>query len=170
MTDFFNQREKVRHGCEVQLALAIGAARDDLGPQFVVFSKEQMFADAELAPGTNETLPFVGILLQLASEQDFDPAAEKIAGGRIARAHGLGLQPSAAPIEAGGKHPGIVEHHEVAGAEQVREVVKLTVLEVSCCRGNQQQARGGTVGQRLLSDQLRGQIVMKVGDQHAARL
>ena len=88
----------------------------------------------------------------MASQEDFDASAKKVARRRILRAEHLRLKTSAATIEACGKHPGIVEDDEVTGTEKVGEVAELKVLEHAACGRKVEKARCRAVGQRLLGD------------------
>src|SRR5690606_3789795 len=60
-------------------------------------------------------------------------------------------------------HPGVVEHQQVAGLQQLRQVTHLQVGERALARWHHQQPAGGTLGQRLLRDQFLRQVVVEVG-------
>jgi hypothetical protein len=92
--------------------------------EFVMLSEKQAFSDADLAAGPHQTLPIVGLGAELASEKNFDAAAEKIAGGGIARAYDLSAGARTAAIEASGKNSRVVEDDQVPGTQQVGKVVK----------------------------------------------
>jgi hypothetical protein len=105
-------------------ALAEFGAGEDLGLEFVMLSEKQAFSDADLAAGPHEALPIVGLGGELASEKNFDAAAEKIAGRAIARAHSLGAGARTAAVETSGKNSRVVEDDQVPGTQQVGKVVK----------------------------------------------
>src|SRR5208283_1386601 len=71
-----------------------------------------------------------------------------------------------ASVEAGRKDARIVEDDEIGGAQQAGEVAKVRVAEAGGGAVDVQQARGGAVGERGAGDQLVGQVVVEVGDQH----
>jgi len=110
------------------VALAKFAASDDLGLEFVVVAtEEKMLADADFAARADETFPIVRIALQLACEQNFDASLQKISGRRIATAHRLRPHSSTPSIEPRGKHAGIVEDDEIAGAEKFGKMAPFVV-------------------------------------------
>ena len=157
-------------GREADVAFAEFSTGDDFCLQFVVFSEKQMLANRDLPSGPDQALPLIGIGLQLAGQEDFNAPAKKVARCGIMRTENLRLKTSAAAIQTRGKHPGVVEDDEVVGAEQVREIAELTIRKSARCGGKVKKARRCTVGEGLLGDQFFRQIVMKIGDQHAAAI
>lgn len=79
VSDLVDAGEKILDGIEADAAFSERSAGEDFGVQLVVVPKEKMFADIDLATRTDETLPVVGILLQLASEEGFDASVKKLA-------------------------------------------------------------------------------------------
>jgi hypothetical protein len=103
----------------------------------------------------------------LASKQDLNASAEEIARSRIARAQRLRLKSFAAAVETCRKYARVVEDDEIAGAKEIGEFPEVAVLELSI-RGVQVQKSGrSTVWKRLLRDQIPGQFVAEIRDQHA---
>jgi hypothetical protein len=105
------------------------ASGDDLGLEIVVVAEEQMFADADLPSGADQTFPIVGILAQLACEENLDAPPKKVARGGILGAEGLRLNTPAPPIEAGGKDSRVVEDNEISRAEHLGEFPEGAVFE-----------------------------------------
>ena len=91
VADLFYVDEEIVDRGEADVALAEFAAGDDLGMEFVIIAEEKMLANSDFAAGAHETLPVVGVALQLPGEQDLDPSVKKIARGGIAGTEGLGL-------------------------------------------------------------------------------
>jgi len=135
-----------------------------------VVAEEEMFADVDLAAGADETFPVVGILLELAGEQDLDASVEKIARGRIARAGRLGLETGAASVKACGKDAGVVKNEKVVGTEEIGKVKKFPIVNLAARRRKMKQARGRAVKQGLLRDEFGRKIVIEIGDEHGNRL
>ena len=138
-----------------------------------------MLSHADLSSGTNQAFPFVGIAQQLPREQNFNTASKKVSGRGIARTHRLRPHATATAVKPRGKHPSVVEYHQVAGAQKVRKIAELSIFEATVGQGSRtlpdttlqmQQARAGTIRQRLLRNQFCRQFVMEIGDQHAFRL
>ena len=172
MADGFNGGEEIIGGSETDVAFTEFAAGDDLGLQLTAgfFPEEKTFSYGDFAAGSNETLPFVGIMAKLAGEQDFDAAVEKLAGSRVMRAERLGMEAGAAGVESRGKDSGVVEDDEIVGTQKIGKITKLAVGQCFVSRPNLQQTRGATVGEGLLGDEFFGEIVVEIGDQHAFRL
>lgn len=162
MADLVDCGKEIVDWREADVALTEFAAGNDFGAEFIVGSEEKMLADGDFAAGADEAFPVIGIVLQLFCEEDFDASAEEVAGGRIVRAQGLGLQTSTAAIEAGGKDASVVEDDEVCGAKQAGEVAEIEMFDGSVEGGKMQKSRGGAVGERLLGDQFVRKFVVKI--------
>jgi hypothetical protein len=134
------------------VAFAKLAAGDDFGLEFVVISEIEVLADTDFAAGANEALPLIGIVLQLAREEDLNLSAEKIVSRRVPGADGLRLKTFAPSIEPGWKHACVVEDDEIVRAEQIGKFSELTIGDGTGQAGEMQQTRSSTVGQRLLSN------------------
>ncbi|MCY1430792.1 hypothetical protein D9M71_467470 [compost metagenome] len=63
-------------------------------------------------------------------------------------------------------HPGIVEHHQVARAQQFQHIGELPVRQFAARAVQHQQAAGAAFGERMAGDQVVGQVKMKIGDTH----
>lgn len=132
MADAIENSEEIFHalsGLEANVALTEFGPGQNLGLeviglQFILIAEEETFTDSDLAAGTNQTLPVVGIGGELAGQKNFDAAVQKITGGRIATTERLSASAFAAAIEPGGKNTGIVEDDEIAGLQQVGEFTK----------------------------------------------
>jgi hypothetical protein len=152
VADLFYVGEEIVDRGEADVALAEFAAGDDLGMEFVIIAEEKMLADSNLAARPDQTLPVVGIPLQLPCKQDLDTAAKEVARGRIMRTQRLGLKATTSSVEAGGKYARVIEDEEVAGSEEIGEIAKLAVGEGAGGGGQVEQTRGGAIGKRLLGD------------------
>ena len=72
-----------------------------------------------------------------------------------------------APSEqAGGKDAGVVDHDEVARAEQRRQLGDPGVRDGTGRAGQVKQPSTAPIGDRLLRDQISGQVVVEVADVH----
>src|SRR3546814_19930499 len=69
----------------------------------------------------------------------------------------------ASPASRSSDLPGVVEHHQVALAQQRLQIAYVPVVETGLGRRHHQQTAGRTLGQRRLRDQLGGQVVVEVG-------
>src|SRR5580704_10615997 len=119
----------LRNGLKADAALAEFRSGEDLGLQVVMMAvaEEQAFSDADLAAGTDEAFPIVGISSQLARQQNLDATVERVPGRRIFRADGLNPGAFGAAIEPRWKDAGVVENHNIAGLQQIREVAEQAV-------------------------------------------
>lgn len=90
-----------------------------------------MFADVDLAAGADETFPFTGILLELASQENFDASLKKIARGRIVRTQLLGLESRTPSVKARGKHSRVIEDEKIVGAEEIGKIAEPLVVKLS---------------------------------------
>ncbi len=155
---------------KTDVAFAEGSAGDDLGLEFVVLAEKQALADADLAAGTNQAFPIVGLGGKLASEQDLDASVKKIAGGGVAAADGLGAKAGAVSVETGGKDASVVENYNIVRTEEIGKVAELAVLIRA--GGAFEVQHAGTVarGERLLGDEVFGEMEVEIGNQHGLRL
>lgn len=72
MADGFDALEEIIDGRETDLTLSESSAGNDLGGKFVVVSEEKMFADSDFSAGAHQALPFIGLVMDLAGEENFD--------------------------------------------------------------------------------------------------
>ena len=124
VADFLNVREEIAGGRESNSSLAKAGAGDYLGLEFIFISEKQVFPDSNLSSWAHQALPFVGVLLQLAGEKDFDASVKKIPGRGIARAYGLRMESAAASVESSGKDAGVVEDYQIGWAQQFGEIAE----------------------------------------------
>jgi hypothetical protein len=113
--------------------------------QLVLLPEKQLFADADLAAGTDQAFPIIRAGGELAGQQNFDAALEEIASRWIVRTDRLGALAFAAAIEPGWKDPRVVEDDQVAGPQKLRKVAKLRVRPLSG-RALQAQHAGSIAG------------------------
>lgn len=109
------------------MAFAKLAAGDDFCLELVVISEKEMLPDPDFAAGADQAFPFIGVVMELAGEQDLHASVKKIAGGGIAGADRLRIKTCASSEEAGGKHTCVVEDDKIVGSEEVGEFAELTV-------------------------------------------
>ena len=83
VSDLVDAGEKIVDGVEADAALSERSAGDDFGAERAVFSEEETLADIDLAAGTNETFPFVGVLPELAGKKNFDASVKKVVRGGV---------------------------------------------------------------------------------------
>jgi len=175
VADLIECGEEIVHamsGREADAALAEFGAGQDLSLKFVAIrlAEEQAFADADLASGTDQAFPVIGMGGELTGQQNFDASVGDIAGRRIMSAYGVSAGACAAAIDPGGEDAGIVENDEVTGAQQVREVAELAIGIVAGCTLQVQHAGAVPDTERGLGDELGGQIEMEIRNQHGVRL
>jgi hypothetical protein len=144
---------------------------EDLGLQFdlILRAEEQAFANADLAAGTDEAFPIVGISGELAGQQNLNATVEEIPGCRILRADRLSADAFAAAIEAGRKNASVIENQHIAGPQQVR---KLEEEAISMAAGSLEVKHAGAVagGEGLLGNQVFGETEVEVGNQHGGQI
>jgi hypothetical protein len=68
--------------------------------------------------------------------------------------------------EARGNHPRVVEHHQGAGREELRQVAHGAVLQGRVAAGHDQQTRGVALGQWVRGDERLGEVIIEVVDPH----
>ncbi|CAD5375534.1 hypothetical protein OF001_U10221 [Pseudomonas sp. OF001] len=90
-------------------------------------------------------------------EQALDEDLQATAGGLLAE------QPRR-------DHPGVVEHHQVAGTQVVQQVGELAVADLAARAVQHQQAAGAALGQRVARDQPVGKLEMEVCNTHRGTL
>ncbi len=175
--DLLHRRQKIRHRREPQGAFAEAAARHHLRREFVVRPEVEPLADPDLAPRVHQRLPGVGFAGQRRGQQRFHLAVEKLVRRRVARAERLRAHPLAAAEEARWKYPGVVQHQQVAGAQELGQLAKPAVCKLlpgcrKLLRGPHQvqQTRSRAFCRGLLRDELGRQLVIEVRDLHAAIL
>ena len=161
-----------RDGLKADAALAEFPAGEDLGLQVrrdCAPPKNRRSPTPILRPGRTRHSQSLGWVESLAGQQNLDAAVEEIAGRRISRADRLSTGAFAAAIEAGGKNAGVVENHEIAGVQQVREVAEQAV---GMAAGSLQVEHAGAVagGEGFLGNEVVGKMEVEVGDQHGVRL
>src|SRR5581483_10163394 len=149
--------------------LPIAAACDHLRLKFPV-AKVQTLANTNLAPGTHQAFPFIGLRRKLMSQQDFNLPAQEIASCRVAGAEALRPRSAAPAIQPRRKHPGVIENDEVVRPKGIGKFGKAAVLRLSCAAVEAQHSRRRTVAQRLLGYGFFRQIVMKVREKHESEL
>ena len=66
-------------------------------------------------------------------------------------------------IKARGQHAGVVEHQQVTGLQQLRQIAELAVVKLPGRHVEVQQARRTATGQRALRDQLGRQREVEIG-------
>jgi len=170
VADAFHASEEILCRREADVALAEFAASDDPGLKFIVIAEEEMLTDADFSAGADEAFPVVGVLLELACEEDLDASVQELARGGIARAERLGFEAGATSVKTGGKYFRVVEDQKVGGTEEIGEVAELAIVELAVGGRKVEEAGGGAVGERLLGDEFFGEMVVEVGDEHGNRL
>ena len=102
---------------EADAAFAEFRASQNFRLQFVTVAEKEVLADADLASGTNQAFPVVGLGGQLAGQQHFDAAVKKIGGAGMVRTDRLSASACAAAIKPCRKDAGVVEHDAIPGAQ-----------------------------------------------------
>ena len=68
-----------------------------------------------------------------------------------------------APEQARLQHPRVVEHEQIAGAQEFRQIDERPIVEAPPGHVDDEQAAGRTLVQRLLRDQFGRQVVVEIG-------
>jgi len=105
----FDAAEEICRWRKSNASFAKTAARHDFRLQLNRIAKAQFFSDANFSAGTDQTLPFVRLFAHLASQQDLDTSAKKIARGRIVRADGMRALAAAMTVEPRRKDARVVQ-------------------------------------------------------------
>ena len=127
---------------EADQALAVGLLRLDGGGELAL-PENHLSAGAQLLAGADQTLPKA---LPLVGEQQHLTHA---AGGPVAD-------------EAGGQHPGVVQHQTVPRAEELGQLIEVMVLGGPSVLVQGQQPGGVSTLQGGLGDELLGQVKVKI--------
>ena len=69
--------------------------------------------------------------------------------------------------EASRYNPGVIEHQQVIGTDEVGELAEAMMAELPAGAVQAQQSTGAALGQRILGDQFRGEYIVEVGTLHA---
>jgi hypothetical protein len=105
----------------------------------------------------------LGELLSRAHESGPDGGRQPLVQGGLDTDHALATPANA--VEPGRDHPGVVEHQDVAGAQQARQVADMQITQ-RLTRFDQQQACGFPGGSRPERDALLGKFEIEIGDMH----
>jgi len=124
-------------------------------------SKEQLLSHANFASRANQALPLVWILRHLPREQYLDPALEKVVGGWVARAYGLGLCPASGTVEARRKDPRVIEYYEITCPKEIGKVTKPVIVKPTRITVYPEQPGRSPISKGLLGDQFRGKAIIK---------
>ncbi|MNZ77009.1 hypothetical protein D3C78_955320 [compost metagenome] len=89
----------------------------------------------------------------VAVEHPLDEDLQLAAGGLVAE-------------QARRNHPGVVEHHQVAGAQVFQQIGELAMAQCARRTVQHQQATGTPRGQRMAGDQLIGKLELEVCNTH----
>lgn len=135
--------------------------------------RQHLFAETQLEQGV-----VAGDHLGLAATVDEDLRAffRRLAGAHVGQ-HAVAVEHALDQhfqLAAGGflaeqprrDHPGVVEHHQVAGAQVVEQVSELLVGQLAAGAIEHQQAAAMTLGQWMAGDQGIGEFEGKIGDAH----
>ena len=116
-------------------------------------SSEMMnaLAGAHLAAGVNQRFPGESVGRDGLGQEDFDFSSRAML---------------AAAVEAGRQNAGIVEDEAVVGFEVGREIAEDAVFPLAGGAIDHEHPRRGAVGQRFLGDEIVGEVVVEVGQEH----
>ena len=131
-------------------------------------SRRRCARGAHLAAGADERLP-VG-RRRNAAEQETSTAPEELATFGVVLADGEGVDPGAMAEEARGEDARVVKHQAIAGVKELRKVAKGAVFPAALRAMDHQHPRGGAIGERLLGNQLVGQVEIEFGKVHSELL
>jgi hypothetical protein len=129
-------------------------------------AEEQALADSDLPSGTNQALPLVGFVGDLAGKKDFDFPPAQVRKRGMAGSHRLRGFAFAAAMEAGGENPRIVEDQYIAGPQQAGEFAEPSICRNAARAVEMQHARGIALIDWFLRNQPFRQMKMEVGDLH----
>lgn len=95
---------------------------------------------------------------------------EEVARGRIVRADRLGARALAAAVETRWKDASVVEDDEIAGTQEVGEVMEQAVGKMAAGSLQVQHAGGIAGSEGILGDEFVGKMEVEVRNQHGFRL
>jgi hypothetical protein len=157
-----DQIEEISYRAKSYAALTKAASGYDFRLQSVVFAKEKLLTNANLAPRPDQALPFVRLWRYLPGEQYLDQALEKVMCRGVLRAYWLGFSAASPAVEACRENSGIIEHNQVVWPEQVGEVAKPTVTKRPQAAVQLQKAGCSPVRQWFLGNQFRGKVIIEL--------
>src|SRR5712691_1840594 len=115
VADAIENGVEIVNRAEANAAFAEFSAGENLSLQLIELAEKQVFANANLAAGSNQAFPIVGRSRELAGEENLDAALEEIASRGIAGTDGVSPSAFAAAIEPCRKDAGVVEDEQIAG-------------------------------------------------------
>lgn len=124
VADALDCAKKILDGSKPDAALTEAASGCDGCLQLILLAEKKSFAHSDFSPWAHQALPFIfiGIMRKLTSQEDFNPAMQKVACRRVSRADGLSFDPAPSAKEPCGKHSRVIEHDQIVGTEQFRKV------------------------------------------------
>src|SRR5579863_492408 len=169
--------EEIRHWLKANAALAKISPPHHLGcePAFFIVpahcaigTKIQPLPDPDLSPRTYQALPFVWYLRNLLGQQGLNPSLQKVSRSQILWTQGIRPRPASPSIEPCRKHARVIEHDQIIGTKQLGKRAETMVFQCAGPSVDAQEARAGTVRQRFLGDQFFWEMIVEVGNEHAA--
>ena len=117
-------------------------------------------------PGCTSACHSCAAGVQRPQQQHFHGAAQVLGALRVLLAHGQRMDARAVAEQPRRKHPRIVEHEAIAGREELRQIAECAVFPPPLAPVDHEHARRRAVGERLLRDQVFGEVVVEVGEVH----
>ena len=148
---------------QAHAAHAVRSTPQDLGFELAL-AESHHFPGAHLASGAHQGLPLV--LAFLTSEEHLDLGVQEFAARGISLADLLRGDSLSPPQKASRENFRVIEDQQIAGLKDVRKLPEGAVLDGLRGPIEEHEARGVTLGQRVLSDQLAGQVVVEFVDAH----
>jgi hypothetical protein len=170
MAEPFDYAEKVNHGREPDSALPERAPAGHFRLQIARLTEVELLSHSNLAPGTHEALPLIRISTGLPREQDFDSPVQEVSRGGIVRANWVRPRTLAPAIEPGRKDASVVEHNQIIGPKQRRQVAEAAVCQRPCIAVEVQHPRSTPVGERFLRNPLFRKVEVEIRNKHWAEL
>ncbi len=130
MSDALDSGKEIGDRGEADVAFSEAAALGNFSFEGWRIAEVELLTNADLAAGAHQALPFIRIVRDLAGQQNFDPATEKILCCGIVRAQGLGTLSATVAVETRREHPSIVQYQQIVRTQQAGEFSKAAVLPV----------------------------------------
>ncbi len=163
MADALERGVEVGDGSEAQRALAEVAGGEHRSRQARDRAKWSVSPGWTFFAGLTSADQSLWLGGEPLREQDFDVAAGR---GRVV----LRGEAARGGEEARGKHAGVVEDQQVAGLEQRGQVGEVVVGEGAGAAVERHHAAAAAHRGRLLRDEVFGEVVVEVGDEHKGRV
>jgi len=135
---------------ETQRAATARCVVNHLGHEAFVIAEIELVADADFTGRLHEHVPEFMLGIKLTQQEHLD----------------FGVRAFLVAIKLGRKHFGVVEHHYVAVAKVIYNLLENAMFDFAAFAMKHHQARLVALGQRILCDEFLGQVEVKLTQFH----